>query len=136
MGQLSADATQSFEVPSATTDLPVLDNVVIYRGSAVGLSGGYARQLVAADVFVGFAEQKVDNTATGHASGLKTVPVRRFGFVQLSVGSVAVTDTGADVYASDGNTYTLVAGANSFVGKVHRYISSGVAIVAFDTSNP
>jgi hypothetical protein len=136
MSQLTADTVQSFEIGSDSTTLPVKDNVVIYRGSAVGLSAGYARQLVAGDVFGGFAEQKVDNTVTGHVDGFKNVPVRRRGFVQLSVTSVAVTDIGADVYASDGNTYTLTATNNTFVGKVHRYISSGVCIVAFDLVNP
>lgn len=135
MSQLSADSANIFEVPSCMTDLPVKDNVVIYRGSAVGLTSGYARQLVAGDLFGGFAEQKADNTITGHVDGFITVPVRRFGYVQLSVASVAVTDIGADVYASDGNTYTLTALNNSFVGKVHRFVSSGVAIVAFDLSN-
>ena len=137
MSQLSADTVQAFEIGSDTTTLPVKDNVTIYRGSAVGLSAGYARQLVAGDLFGGFAEQKVDNTVTGHADGFKNVPVRRRGFVQLTLATVAVTNIGADVYASDGNTYTLdpAGGANSFIGKVHRYISSTSAIVAFDLTN-
>jgi hypothetical protein len=135
MSNLSSDTSRIFEVPSCISDLPVKDNVVIYRGSAVGLTSGYARQLTAGDVFGGFAEAKADNTITGHADGFINVPVRRFGYVQLSVASVAVTDIGADVYASDGDTFTLTATSNTFIGKVHRYISSGVAIVAFDLSN-
>lgn len=136
MSQITADLAQAFEVPSCTSDLPVKDNVVIYRGSAVGVTGGYARQLVAADDFGGFAEQKVDNTVTGHADGFKTVPVRRFGFVQLAITSLAVTDYGKDVYASDGNTYTLTSAGNTFIGKVHRWVSTGIGIIAFDLTNP
>lgn len=132
MAQLTADTVQTFEVGSDSADQPVLDNVIIYRGSAVGSSGGYARQLVAGDTFLGFAEQKVDNTVTGHASGFKNVPVRRIGYVQLAVGSLAVTDIGKAVYASDGNTYTLTQSTNTRVGTVHRYISSGVGIVKFN----
>jgi len=134
MSQLTAAITQSYEVPAEYNEIPVLDNVVIYRGSAVGLSGGYARQLVAGDTFVGFAEDTVDNTVTGHASGFKNVQVRAHGCVLLTIASVAVTDNlVSDVYASDGNTYTKTAGGNSLIGKVYRYISSTTAIVAFDT---
>jgi hypothetical protein len=134
MSQLTAALPQAFEVPAEYNEFGVLDNVIIYRGSAVGLSGGYARQLVAGDTFAGFAENTVDNTDTGHASGAKTVQVRAHGCVQLVIASVAVTDNlVSDIYASDGNTYTKTAGGNSLVGKVWRYISSTTAIVAFDT---
>jgi hypothetical protein len=132
MGQLSADSVLAFETNADIADQPVTDNVIIYRGSAVGSLAGYARQLVAGDTFLGFAEQKVDNTATGHASGAKNVPVRRKGYAQLSVGSLAVTDIGKAVYASDGATFTLTQSTNSRIGTVHRYISSGVGIVKFD----
>lgn len=135
MSQLTADTVLAFESGADEADQPVLDNIIIYRGSAVGSSGGYARQLVAADTFLGFAQQKVDNTGTGHASGAKNVPLRRRGYVQLSVGSVAVTDIGKAVYASDGNTYTLTQSTNSRVGVVHRFISTGVAIVKFDVGS-
>ena len=136
MGQLSAATNRSYDVPAEYNHYGVADDVVIYRGSAVGSLAGYARQLVAGDTFLGFAEETVDNTTTGHSAGGKQIQVRRWGQIQLSVASVAVTDIMADVYASDGDTFTLVAGSNSFVGKVHRFISSGVASVAFDTTNP
>lgn len=132
MGQLSSDTVLTYEVNAEIADQPVTDNVIIYRGSAVGSLAGYARQLVAGDTFMGFAEQKVDNTVTGHASGFKNVPLRRKGYVQLAVGSVAVTDIGKAVYASDGNTYTLTQSTNSRVGVVHRFISTGICIVKFD----
>ena len=104
MSQLSADLVQAFETPGIDNELPVTDNVKIYRGSAVGViaASGYARQLQTTDTFAGFAEQFVDNTVTGHASGFKNVPVRRSGYVLLTV-SCAITDFGAQVYASDGN---------------------------------
>jgi len=132
MSQLSADLVQSFETPNINNDIPIADNVVVYRGSAIGLLAGYGRQLVAGDVFVGFAEQKVDNTATGHAAGLKTIPVRKLGTVPLTISGVAITDVGADVYASDGNTYTLTVGSNSFIGKIVRYVTTNTAMVQFN----
>lgn len=135
MSQLTAALVQAFETPGIDNELPVTDNVVIYRGSAVGViaATGYARQLQTTDLFAGFAENTVDNTVTGHASGFKNVPVRRYGYAQLSVASVAITDFGAQVYASDGNTYALASagGANVLIGTVHRFISSGVCIVEF-----
>jgi hypothetical protein len=54
--------------------------------------------------------------------------------VQLSVGSLAITDVGKPVYASDDDTFTLTATSNSYVGRVHRFISTGVGIVAFDAN--
>jgi len=131
MSQLTANANLTFEVPTDRNDVPILDNVIVYASSAVGLSGGYGRQLVAGDVFAGFAEQKVDNTETGHASGLKNIPVRKRGTVLLTV-TCAITDVGADVYASDGNTYTLTVGSNSFIGKLTRYVSATSAMVTFN----
>lgn len=133
MSQLTAALQQSFETPGIDNELPVTDNVVIYRGSAVGViaATGYARQLQTTDIFAGFAENTVDNTVTGHASGFKNVPVRRYGYVLLTL-TVAITDFGAQVYATDGNTYTLASGASAvLIGTVHRYVSSTTAIVEF-----
>lgn len=135
MSQLTAAITQVFEpVGSINNEFGVLDNVVIYRGSAVGSSGGYARQLVAADVFLGFAEQTVDNTVTGHASGFKKVPVRREGYVQAAITSAAVTDINKAVYMSDGAVFTLTAGSNTLIGRVHRWVSTGIVIVYFSVN--
>ena len=134
MSQLTAtsNVTRDFEVPANYQDVPVLDNVVIYRASAVGLSAGYARQLVAGDPFLGFAEKTADNTITGHANGFIFCRVRREGWVKLAVTSVAATDLGKPVFASDGNTFVLTESTNSFIGYVQRFISSGLAIVRFE----
>jgi hypothetical protein len=135
MGALTAAVKRSYEVPANYNEFGVADNVKIYEGMAVGSLAGYARQLVAADVFLGFAEATVDNTLTGHAAGGKNIRTRRKGSIQLDVTSLAITDIGKDVYASDANTFTLVATNNTFIGKVERYISSGVGIISFDTGN-
>jgi hypothetical protein len=44
---------------------------------------------------------------------------------------VAITDIDKFVYASDDGTFVLTAGSNTPIGRVHRFISSGVAIVSF-----
>ena len=46
-------------------EYPVIASDIIYEGAAVGLvpASGHARPLAAGDRFVGFAEQKADNSA-------------------------------------------------------------------------
>lgn len=130
---LSANTIRPYDTdgPITNNELPVKASSTIYEGSAVGASAGYARALVAADQFLGFALAKA---VGGTSDGDVRVNVRSAGRVQLTV-TAAVTDIGADVYASDDGTFTLTATSNSFVGKIHRWVSSTVSIVSFDTSN-
>jgi predicted RecA/RadA family phage recombinase len=101
---------------------PVIANDIIFEGAAVGDNGsGYARPLVAGDQFLGFAEINVDNT--GGSAGDKGVRVKREGAAQLPVTSLAITDVGKDVYASDDNTFLLTATSNSYIGTVRSFIS-------------
>jgi hypothetical protein len=132
---LTANTLRAYDIggPETTNEQPVKASQVIYEGSAVGSTGGYARALNAGDTFLGFAIGAKTGTST---DGAVNVNVRSAGRVQLSVTDVAVTNIGADVYASDDGTFTLTATSNSLIGKVHRWISTGVAIVSFDTSNP
>jgi len=129
---LAANSARIYEVDSFINDQPVLANAVIYLGSAVGSSGGYARALVAQDVFMGFALEAVTGTAT---SGAVRVAVRKKGYVKLAITSVAVTDYGKLVYASDDGTFTLTSTSNSTIGRISRWISTGLVIVAFDADN-
>lgn len=128
MSQLSANSPRVYE-QGETNSLPIKASTEIWLGSAVGLTAGYARQLTAGDTFVGFAEQHVNNSVA--TDGAATIPVRRRGLVQLTITSVAVTDVGSDVYASDGATFTLTPGSNSLIGKVYRYVAANTAIVDF-----
>lgn len=110
----------------------VAASATIYEGSAVGNTSGYARALTAGDIFLGFALAKAVGNAT---NGGVNVRVRSRGYIQLAVASVAITDIGQAVYASDDGTFTLAPGsaeANTFVGTVFRFVSSGIAIVRFD----
>lgn len=129
---LSANTARSYDLGDINT-FGVKASSTIYEGSAVGSSGGYARALAAGDDFLGFALEKV---VGGSGDGDVNIEVKTRGQVQLSVTSVAVTDIGKTVWASDDGTFALTSngGANSKVGVVHRFISSGVAIVAFDAS--
>jgi hypothetical protein len=113
-------------------DLPVIASDIIYEGAAVGENAaGYFRPLVAGDNFAGFAVRKADNSA-GAAGAIK-VKVQQKGRIQLAVtGVTAVTDEGSTVYASDDNTFTLSSTSNSAIGKIIRWISSTLCIVAFE----
>lgn len=129
MTTLAIDKARPFELGDRN-HLPVIAADIIYEGAAVGDNGsGYARPLVAGDPFRGFAVAKADNSAG--AAGAVYVEVKHEGRVQLAVTSVAITDVGKPVYASDDDTFVLTATSNSFVGRVVRFISSGVCIVDF-----
>ena len=111
------------------TQYPVLANATIYEGSAVGLSSGYARALTAGDPFLGFACGKVVGTA---ANGGAVVHVFRAGIVDVTITSVAVTDVGKAVYASDDGTFTLTQTTSSYIGQVEKYVTTNTASVTFE----
>ena len=127
MAALTADTTRKYE-DGIYGDLPVKASSTIYRGDAVGLTAGYARQLVAGDLFGGFASAKAVGTS---ANGGVNVNVIREGFIELAVTSAAVTDIGKGVWASDSNTFSLTPSTGTRIGVVARYVSSGVCLVKF-----
>lgn len=132
MTTLAKDTPRAWELGSIN-ELPVVAADIIYEGAAVGDNGsGYARPLVAADPFRGFAESNADNSAG--SAGDKNVRVREYGKVQLAISGLAITDVGKPVYASDDDTFTLTATSNSHIGRVVRFVSTGVGIVAFDAT--
>lgn len=115
-------------------EIPVAANTKIFLGSAVGDNGsGYARPLQAGDRFLGFCEETVDNS-TG-AAGAFRVKVRPKGLVELPVTNVVVGDIGKPVFASDDDTFLLTQSTNSAIGLIHRFVSAGIAIVAFDADH-
>ncbi len=113
---------------------PIIANDTVYDGAAVGDNGsGYARPLVAGDPFLGFCYSKCDNE--GGAAAAKYVDVWKRGAVKLSVSGAAITDVGRPVYATDDNTFVFAGpgpSGSTFIGRVVRYVSSGVVIVEFD----
>ncbi len=117
-----------------TEEYPVIATDIIYQGAAVGENGsGYARPLVAADPFLGFAEAKADNAAG--AAGDIRVTVKQRGFIELPISGLAITANDRPaVYASDDDTFTLTATSNSLIGYVSRWVSTGIAVVEFDAA--
>lgn len=113
-------------------DLPLDALAVVFEGSALGedVSTGLFRALVSGDVFAGFCQRAVDNSAG--AAGDLDVSVAQKGTVKLDVTAVALADHGADVHATDDGTFALAGG--SVIGKVTRFISTGVAMVRFEAT--
>lgn len=133
MAQLTAEVARQYDANKdpAIVRLGVLNAVKIYRGSAVGLSGVSGRQLVAADTFLGFAEESPDNSSG--SAGDKTVAIRQRGSVQVAVtGATSATANGTAVYASDGNTFTTSSTGNSSVGKVEAWLTGTTCRVYFE----
>lgn len=114
-------------------DLPVIASDIIFEGAAVGDNGsGFARPLVAGDPFKGFADAKADNSAG--AAGAISVTVLTKGLIRLPISGAAITDVDKPVYASDDNAFTLTQSTNSHIGRVVRFVSTGIVIVAFDAT--
>ena len=130
---LSADTPRVYELGDINS-LPVKASTKIYEGAAVGIdaASGYARGLNAGDAFKGFAERTADNSAG--SNGDVRVRVLTKGIAKLAIANAAITDVDKTVYASDDGTFTLTASTNSYVGKVVRWESTGVVLVAFDAS--
>jgi len=132
MTTLAADKPRDYKLGTHEA-FPVIASDIIYEGAAVGDNGsGYARPLQAGDVFLGFCEIPADNS-TGSA-GDKYVRVKRDGYIKLPVTSLAITDVGKDVYASDDDTFVLTQSTNTRIGSVRAFVSSGVGIVEFEAT--
>lgn len=133
MTTLAANKPRAYEL-GQRNHLPVIASDIIYEGAAVGVvdATGHARPLNAADRFGGFAVAKADNSA-GTAAAIN-VEVVQSGEIELSVSGAVITDVGQPVYATDDDTFVFLPTAAVFVGFVKRYVSSGVAVVAFDVA--
>jgi len=131
MTTLAANSPRAFEIGNRN-EIPVIASDIIYEGAAVGvvIASGHARPLTSVDRFAGFAEAKADNAA-GAAAAIK-VRVIESGKIELSVTGAVITDIGQPVYATDDDTFTFLPTAAMFVGFVHRFVSAGVVVVAFD----
>lgn len=131
MTTLAANKSRAFEIGSRNA-FPVIASDIIYEGAAVGIvdASGHARPLNSADRFAGFAEENADNSA-GAAAAIN-VRVVESGKIQLSVTGAVITDIGQPIYANDDDTFQFSPVSGAFVGFVHRFVSAGVVVVAFD----
>jgi hypothetical protein len=128
---LSANRELQFYASRELIDIPVDDNVNIYKGAFVGLdrSTGYARPLAAGDEFLGVAYKQADNTVSGHSAGGINVRLHQLIDVVHTLSGVAVGDIGKDVYASADDTLTLTPTGNSRIGRIVAVELTNVARV-------
>lgn len=133
MTALTNDTNRIYEIGNIN-EIPVAGGELIYQGAAVGgNSSGYARGLHASDLFLGFAEERCDNS--NGADGAKNVRLRKIGSVLLEISGVTLADISKSVYATNDNTFTLSSAGNAvYIGQISRIDSSGVALVAFSVS--
>lgn len=125
---LTANRDVKFYTSQELIELPVDDNVVIYKGALVGRnrSTGYARPLAAGDDFLGVAYAKVDNTLAGHTAGGTLVKLQQNVDVVHALSGAVAGDIGKDAYASADDTLTLTPTGNSRVGRVAAVEEAGV----------
>lgn len=99
----------------------------VYKGSILIVdasdSDGYARALAdetvaAGDIFAGIAAEKQAVTSDITGDGDADVTAYRNGIWGFAKGSLAITDVGANAYASDDNTITTTDTNNLYVGKI------------------
>lgn len=114
---------------------PVTASTTLYAGAMVTKKIGYLAALTDGDKFDGHLLDGVINTTAegvGAAGDLRGKVQRGKYKMQVALPNVNEYMVGAVVYAVDDNTYTL-APMITPVGIVDRYISSGQALVEFDT---
>ncbi|MEX1181563.1 MAG: hypothetical protein WEB63_12250 [Cucumibacter sp.] len=133
MTTLAANKPRNFEGGLRNALLTIAADI-IYEGGAVGLvdASGHAQPLAYPNRFAGFAEEKADNAA-GAAAAIR-VRVIESGLIQLSVSGAVITDVGQPVYATDDDTFVFSPVSGVYIGRVHRFVSSGVVMVKFDVN--
>lgn len=127
-----AKDTYRVKVIGDVNEIPVIASDIIYEGGAVGIvkASGHARPLTSADKFAGFAESKADNSA-GAAAAINVRTVTR-GVAVLSVSGAVITDVHQPVYATDDDTFVFLPTGGVYIGRIIRFVSSGVVEVEYD----
>lgn len=117
---LTANRELQFYAVQELIDLPVDDNVNIYKGALVGRNRttGFVRPLIAGDEFLGVAYKQADNTIAGHAAGGISVRLHQAIDIVHTLSGVANADIGKDAYASADDALTLAPTGNSRVGRI------------------
>ena len=126
---LSADRDLKFFVSQELIEIPVKDNVCIYKGALVGRdrSTGYARPLTAGDDFLGVAFKQADNTVGDHIAGGISVKLHQHVDVIHALSGVSSADIGRAVYASDDTTLVTYSFGGSRIGRVVAVEGTGLA---------
>ncbi len=102
---ITANRELSRYVDQELRTFPVAASARIYKGALVGVdrTSGFARNLVAGDLFAGVAYEEIDNTAGG-AGGEQFVRLYTQGDFVLPIAGATQAWAGAPVYATDNET--------------------------------
>lgn len=128
MAALTADKNTPSKEGGRLQSVPLLANAIVFKGGFVSLvvASGFAQAAGddAGTIFVGVAEDNVDNT--GGANGDKSVQVD-MGSVRrvVSVG-LAQADLLKDAYLLDDQSVALIGGVsnNIVMGRITEFISA------------
>ncbi len=132
MTGLTNDANRIYELGDIN-QLPIKGGSIIYEGAAIGSNlSGYAKPIANGDKFCGFADEKIDNS--GGSDGAKTIRIRKRGSILLDISNIILSDINKSVYATDDNTFTLLATNAVYIGQISRIDSSGIVVVEFDSA--
>lgn len=136
---LSANTPRAFDpaVDAIRSDVPLGAAIHAYEGDFMAVSSatataGYARPFATGDTeFLGVSDYDVDNAAG--SNGTLNAKIRAQGVLKnvAVTGATAATHINDTVYATTSGTLTLSSTGNLAVGKVLRWISSGVCDVFF-----
>ena len=125
-------ASQNVPVSQETGDrnaIPVATTKRLFQGAmAFADVSGYATP-TPGPIFLGHVTAEADNRTGQNADKSVSLHCGRYR-LQVAVPSVALTDVGSPVYATDDNTYAL-SGVYA-VGKVVRKVGTNLAVVEFD----
>lgn len=103
---------------------------IIYEGTAVFLDAGGDATDVKVDantVFAGIAREQVDNSSG--ADGDKTVEVWTDGDFELTIaGTLADSEIGTAVYATDNYTFNQTSTSNVAIGKLMDRVNGSTTV--------
>lgn len=131
---MAATAARNAQMKEASPVSYKMGAVKIYKGTLVSLrSDGYAypsRSGTSTDVFIGVADETVDNSAG--SAGDKEILVRKTGTFVFAKGTAVIADVGIACYASADDTVTLTSTNNQLVGYACGLESSAALRVRID----
>lgn len=103
----------------------------VYKGALAGIDRGYARPLVAGDLFAGVAYEETDNSAG--ADGALPVRIYTLGDFGLPLPGATAADLGRSVFAAADDVVTFAGVGNSYVGFVQGVPAPGEIILRIET---
>jgi hypothetical protein len=128
---LTANRELNRYVDQELRTFPVAAGAHLFKGAFIGVerATGFARHLVAGDLFAGIAYEEADNTA-GASGGELSVRVYTQGDFSLPVNNASQAWAGAPVFAMDNQTTSVASQlGGSFIGALIAITGTNQGIV-------